>query len=134
MFRVLSLLICLVIPGSRALAQLRSTQKVPSLFVFTFERGPNWIAGKSMELQDLREHAAYHSRLVKEGRSFAAGGFVGQDGGMALLRAHDFAEAEAIRDGDPAIRSGVLEVRITRWMPRFVTSDPLFATTPRLGR
>jgi uncharacterized protein len=134
MFRVLSLLICLLIAGSGAFAQERSIHTVSALFVFMYVPGPKWIAGKPMELQDLREHAVYHSQLVKEGRSFAAGGFVGQDGGMAIIRAHDFAEADAIRDADPAIRSGVFEVRITRWMPRFVTSDPLIAAAPRLAR
>ena len=134
MFRALSLLMCLLITGSGVLAQEPSTPEVSALFVFMFVPGPKWIAGKPMELQDLGEHAAYHSRLVKEGRSFAAGGFVGQDGGMAIIRAHDFAKAESIRDADPAIRSGVFEVRITRWMPRFVTSNPLFAPAPPLAR
>ena len=131
MLRALSLLSCLLLASVCALAQDNAPDKLPSLFVFVFEPGPAWVGGKPMEKQDLREHAAYHARLVKERRSFAAGGFVGRDGGMAIVRARDEAEAEAIRNADPAIKNGVFAVRITRWAPRFVGSEPIGNAAPR---
>jgi uncharacterized protein len=125
MLRTIALYLCLLALAADPRAQASSHADAPTLYVFLFEPGPAWVAGKPMEKQDLREHAAYHARLVKENKAFAAGGFVGQAGGMALIRAGDLAEANAVRDADPAIKSGVFTVRIVPWSPRFVSPAPL---------
>ena len=78
-----------------------------------------------MRQQDLREHAAYHDRLVREGRGFAGGGYVGMDGGMAIVRAADLAEAQAILAADPAVVNGVFAAEIRQWRPRFHTDGAL---------
>jgi uncharacterized protein YciI len=95
------------------------------LFLFMFSPGPNWRPGVAMRQQDLRDHAAYHSRLVQEGRSVAGGGYVGEDGGMAIVRAADLAEAQAMLAADPAIVNGVFVAQLRQWVPRFHSPAPL---------
>jgi uncharacterized protein YciI len=106
-------------PASQPAAQPRQ------LFLFLYRPGPAWRAGVPMARQDLREHAAYHARLVREGRSAAAGGYAGEDGGMAIVRAANRAEAEAILAADPAIRNGVFVAELRQWAPRFHNDAPL---------
>jgi hypothetical protein len=45
---------------------------------------------------------ACHGKLVRDGRAVAAGGFVGVDGGMAILRVAHEADAQAILAADLA--------------------------------
>lgn len=95
------------------------------LFVFTYRPGPAWRAGLPMARQALGAHAAYHKRLVADGRSFAAGPFLTSEGGMAIVRAADLKEAQAMLAADPAIRSGVFTGSIEAWRPGFRTDQPL---------
>jgi len=95
------------------------------LFLFLFRPGPAWRAGVPMRQQDLRDHAAYHARLLREGRGFAGGGYVGEDGGLAIVRAADLAEAQAMLAADPAIRNGVFVAELRQWAPRFHSAAPL---------
>jgi uncharacterized protein len=95
------------------------------LFLFLFRPGPAWRAGVPMHQQDLRAHGAYHARLVREGRSVAAGGYVGEDGGMAIIRAASLEEAQAMLAADPAILNGVLAAELRPWAPRFHSDAPL---------
>lgn len=95
------------------------------LFLFLYRPGPAWVAGRPMIEQDLRPHGAYMRRLFDEGRLFAGGGFVGEDGGMAVVRADDLAGAQALLAADPAITSGVFTAEIRQWRPRFHGAGPL---------
>lgn len=95
------------------------------LFVVIFEPGPGWRAGEPMARQDLRAHGAYHADLVRRGRAAAAGGFLDRDGGMAILRAGNAAEAQAVVEADPAIRNGVFTAEVRRWRPLFFSDRPL---------
>jgi len=101
------------------------------LFLFLFRPGPAWVAGRPMHQQDLRAHGAYHAALVREGRAAAGGGYVGMEGGMAIVRAADLAEAEAILAADPAIANGVFAAEIRQWRPRFHSDRPLVEAAPR---
>jgi hypothetical protein len=65
------------------------------------------------------------ARLRNEGSLFAGGGWVGADGGMALLLATDADAARAMLAGDPAIESGVFVAEMRQWRPRFRTDRPL---------
>ena len=98
------------------------------LFLFLYRPGPNWAAGRPMNQQDLRAHGAWHNQLVRDGRSVAGGGFVGMEGGMAIIRAADRAEAEALLARDPAILNGVFAAELREWRPRFHSPAPLVET------
>jgi uncharacterized protein YciI len=97
------------------------------LFVILYRPGPAWMAGRPMREQNLRPHGAYYAGLLRDGRVFAGGGFDG-DGGMAIIRAADAAEARAILAADPAITSGVFVAELRQWIPRFVSPGPLVET------
>jgi uncharacterized protein YciI len=119
---LLSLLLTAAAPSS---AGAQAVAAPSQLYLFLYRPGPAWRAGMPMQRQELRAHADYHARLVREGRSFAAGGFVGLDGGMAIIRAPNRAEADALLAADPAILNGVFVAEIRQWVPRFRTDAPL---------
>ncbi len=102
-----------------------AAQSARQLFLFVYRPGSAWRAGVPMRQQDLRAHGAYHAQLVREGRSVAGGGFTGMDGGMAIVRAADLAEAQAMLAADPAIVNGVFAADIRHWVPRFHSPAPL---------
>lgn len=120
-----SILAALAMGAAAAQAPQPAPAGTGHLFLFLFRPGPAWRHGEPMSRQDLRAHAAYHSRLVSEGRGFAGGGYVGEDGGMAIIRAPSRAEAQAILDADPAIVSGVFVAELRQWAPRFHPPAPL---------
>lgn len=95
------------------------------LFVITYRPGPAWRDGVPMRQQGLGPHGAYMQRLLDEGRLFAAGGFVDDNGGMAIVRCADRAEAEALVSADPAVRSEIFVGAVEHWRPRFRTDAPL---------
>lgn len=120
----------LVAAPACAVAQSGPAPSAPpagELFVVTYRPGPSWRQGAPMSEQGLEPHGAYHRRLVEEGRAYAGGGFVGADGGMAILRAADLAEAEAILAADPAIVAGIFAAELRHWRPRFYSNGPLVA-------
>ncbi len=99
-----------------------------ALFLFLYRPGPAWIAGRPMAQQNLRSHGQYYSRLMQENRVFAGGGYVGEDGGMAIVRAATLEGARTILAADPAITGGVFVAEIRQWAPRFNSAQPLVET------
>jgi uncharacterized protein len=124
----MTLLLALALAGAQAPAQPEAAPAPRQLFLFLFRPGPAWRAGVPMRQQNLREHGAYHAQLVREGRSVAGGGYVGEDGGMAIIRAADLAEARAMLAADPAIVNGVFAAELRHWQPRFHSAAPLVET------
>jgi len=100
------------------------TKEPGELFVLRFAPGPNWVAGRPMAAQDLRTHAAYHARLVRDSHSVAKA-FVSWESGMALVRAADRLEAAAVAAADPAFLNGVFSVTLEHWRSSFVSELPL---------
>jgi uncharacterized protein YciI len=120
------LFLALLLAGAPALAQPEPAPAPPrQLYLFLYRPGPAWRAGVPMRQQDLRDHAAYHGRLLREGRSFAGGGYVGENGGLAIVRAANLEDARAMLAADPAIRNGVFVAEIRQWVPRFHNDGPL---------
>jgi len=89
------------------------------LFAVIYRPGPAWKPGLPMAQQDLRAHGGYIARLATEGRVVAGGGWVGVDGGMALLRCADADEAARLLAADPAVTTGIFAAELRRWSPRF---------------
>ena len=104
------------------------------LFAFIYRPGPAWKPGLPMAQQDLRPHGAYIASLAKAGRVLGGGGFVGVEGGMALVRAADAAEAARLLAADPAIASGVFEADLREWRPRFGADPDLLPPAPDASR
>ena len=95
-----------------------------NLFVVLYRPGPAWRTGQPMSAQ-LGPHGAYMRQLFDDGRLFAGGGYASNDGGMAMIRAADIAEARAILAADPAITGGVFEADLKHWRPRFRSESPI---------
>jgi uncharacterized protein YciI len=113
------------VPAAAQSSSQGAAVQARQLFLFLFSPGPAWQPGVPMRQQDLREHAAYHDRLVREGRGFAGGAYRGMDGGMAIIRAADLAEAQAMLAADPAIVNGVFVAELRQWVPRFHSEQRL---------
>lgn len=129
-FRNLSL--ALLIAGALLATPAAAAEPAPQpVFAIVFRPGPAWKPGLPMVKQDLRPHAAYYARLESEGRVVAAGGWVGVDGGMALVRAGDIEEARRILAADPAITSRVFEADLREWKPRFGADPMLLPPKPK---
>ena len=111
--------------ATQAPAPAVETQPARQLFVVHYRPGTAWVAGRPMHEQNLRPHGLYYRDLLRQGRVVAGGGFVGEDGGLAILRAADRAEAEAMLAADPAIRDGIFAAELRQWAPRFGGVGPL---------
>lgn len=123
MSRLAVLSVAVALAGGALMAGPATAGAAEPLFAFIYRPGPAWKAGVPMAKQDLRPHGGYIARLAKEGRVLGGGGFVGLEGGMAVVRAPDRAAAERLLAEDPAIISGVFEADLREWRPRF-GSDP----------
>jgi uncharacterized protein YciI len=109
-----------------AAAQTEAPQtQARQLFLFHYAPGPAWREGVPMREQGLAPHGAYMARLQEEGRLFAGGGYVGADGGLAIVLAADIEEARAVLAADPAVLSGIFVGELRQWRPRFRSDDPL---------
>lgn len=66
------------------------------------------------------EHLAYQCQLEDEGKLFAAGPLLNDDGGMAgigliIYKAASLDDAKAIADNDPFHKSGLRQYKIYPW-------------------
>lgn len=98
---------------------------VQPVYLLTYRPGPAWIAGQPMNRQKLGPHVSYIQGLLKDGTLIVAGGFTDENGGMAVIRAANRAEAQAVLAADPAILSGVFVGTLTSWQPRFDSRQPI---------
>lgn len=120
------LFLALLLAGAPALAQPEPAPAAPrQLYLFLYRPGPAWRADRPMHQQDLRDHVAYHGRLLREGRSAAAGPYIGEHGGVAIVRAASLEEARAMLAADPAIQNGVFAAELRQWAPAFHNEGPL---------
>ena len=105
-----------------ALAQgAQSTQKnsqAPRVYqLVMFKLGPAWVKDKPPLMQPgVQEHAAYMSKLVKEGILVLGGplfddpGLSTANGAVMILAADTPEAARKILEADPANRSGLIEI------------------------
>jgi uncharacterized protein YciI len=64
----------------------------------------------------LGAHVAWTKRLIAAGTLVQAGRF-GDDGGMAIIKASDRAEAEAVQATDPLVTSGAVTYQLAALYP-----------------
>jgi uncharacterized protein len=97
------------------------------MFELVYRPGSAWIPGRPMREQALAPHFAYMQGLFGAGILVFAGPFLDDSGAAAFVRAFDGAAAAAIRDGDPAVQSGVFTAEVKPWMIMFDASRDLRA-------
>jgi uncharacterized protein YciI len=98
-----------------------------SHFVIVLERGPNWLPGKTVGQQPLREHGLYLQRIMAIGKLVLAGPFLDDQGGFILLKAANLAEAQQIANEDPAIQNGIMRPTVH---PFRIAFDSATGTSP----
>ncbi len=84
-------------------------------FVLLYRPGPNWISGKPVSDQPLKDHLDYMLTLNSEGIVTMGGPFEDSSGGLGIVEAADIEEAQELVDWDPAIRLGTLTAEVHEW-------------------
>jgi len=80
-----------------------------------YEPGPNWLPGRPLSQQPLREHVDYLLALHETGQLEMGGPYADGSGGLVILSVADVAEAERLVADDPAVVSGILQATIRAW-------------------
>lgn len=71
----------------------------------------------------IEEHRAYLRDLKAKGLLIASGPLDPRNGGALLLRVHEAADLDGIRDGDPFIREKVAQYELLPWLPTIGVED-----------
>ena len=86
--------------------------------------GPKWVAGKpANEQPGIEAHIENMAAWNERGLMYMGGPFLDGTGGMAVLRVKSAAEAKALIDDDPCVRSGLLVPEIHPWLCVYRTGD-----------
>jgi uncharacterized protein YciI len=98
-------------------ARLRAMRQ---LFVLFHSPGPAWDPAVGfMEQTGIEEHIAFMRSLAERGLMVLGGPFADEDPvgpvGMAVITAHDAAEAERIGLEDRSVASGLIRVTTRPW-------------------
>ncbi|MCE9557442.1 MAG: YciI family protein [Armatimonadetes bacterium] len=91
----------------------RST--MPPTHALFYAPGRNWLAGKSIKEQPLRDHGQYLAKLAQEGILIFAGPWRNENGTMVLIRVKSDSDAQEVMEQDPAVRDGVLISEAKAW-------------------
>ena len=100
---------------SQAADNKAASVSLKSSFLVVYSPGPSWIKGKSAKEQPLKEHFKYLTGLFEKGILKLGGPFSDGSGGAALIEAKDETDALAVIQNDPAVKSGVMTPKITKW-------------------
>ena len=84
-------------------------------YLVLYRPGPEWLTGKSVMEQPLKEHGKYMMSLYIKGSMKLAGPLTDNAGGAVLLEVSNEAEAKAIVANDPAVKSGVFVYEMHPW-------------------
>lgn len=108
--------------SSVALAQTEASAAArtdsSTVYLVVYRPGPEWIEGRPVTEQPLREHGRYVIRLYSEGRMIQAGPFNDAPGGAMLLTVGSLDEAKRILEEDPAVVDGIMIPELFTWHRR----------------
>jgi uncharacterized protein YciI len=105
-----------VIPVTNAYGQANEDPTLRDhVFLVVFEPGPEWIEGKPVGEQNLREHGQYIMKLYEEGKILQAGPFTNDTGGAVIYRVENIDEVEILVANDPAILAEKFNATIHPW-------------------
>lgn len=112
------LLICDQDPGKAQDQSHGKPIEMTTYYVGFLYRGPKWTPGVTPEVQRLQEeHMANIRRLADSGKLLLAGPFTdgGDLRGMFVFKVDSMEEAQALADGDSAVKAGRLRVELHPW-------------------
>jgi uncharacterized protein YciI len=113
----LIILVILAINTLHLQAQENEVIKHPMYYVFLHTPGPNWQKGvEFQEQKGVRDHIKYMRNQLDEGLLLMGGPFLDNSGGMMICKTPDSETAKSIANADPAVVSGLLNVKVRKWM------------------
>jgi len=121
------LIVALLLFAGRAIAAEGYLQagQPPMYFVLVHSPGPKWQEGLSFQEQPgVDEHVRYMGELFERGLMVMGGPFLDNSGGMMISRTDTLEAALRLARSDPAVRSGLLNVKVHPWLV------PMRSTTP----
>ncbi|NNE82906.1 MAG: hypothetical protein HKN28_02945 [Alphaproteobacteria bacterium] len=80
-----------------------------------YEKGANWLPGRTLSEQPLQQHVDYLLALHETGQLKMGGPFADGSGGLVILSVGNIAEAERLVAEDPAIINRILMATIQAW-------------------
>ena len=80
-----------------------------------YEQGTNWLPGRPLSEQPLRQHLDYLLALHEKGQLVMGGPYADGSGGLVILLVADTTEAERLIADDPAVVSGILRATVQAW-------------------
>jgi uncharacterized protein YciI len=87
-------------------------------WIATLEPGPNFVPSKTyLEQPFINEHLQFYRRMLDRDEMIVGGPFttLGMEHLVFTDRITNYSEAKALIEQDPAVRAGVLSVRIGEW-------------------
>lgn len=90
-------------------------EKGKETYLVIYRPGPEWLEGKTLAEQPLKEHGMYMMSLYNKGSMMLAGPFTDDSGGAVLLAVSEESEAKVLVAEDPAVKSGIFEYEIHPW-------------------
>lgn len=110
-------------------ATAQTAQPAQPSFLCVYSPGANWLPGKPLQEQPLKEHGRYMLELYRRGVMRLAGRFVDGSGGAMLFGADDEASARSIVAADPAVVAQTFTYELRQWA--FVDWEALAKRVPR---
>jgi uncharacterized protein YciI len=111
---VLAIAATAVVGASTRAAAARSP---PTYFVLTHSPGPLWDHAKAFREQPgVAAHIGYMSSYADKGQIVMGGPFLDNSGGMMIFDLPSIADARAIAEADPTVKSGLLTVTVRPWL------------------
>lgn len=93
----------------------QAAQPAQPSYLCIYRPGANWLSGKPLSEQPLREHGRYMLDLYRRGIMRLAGRFADDSGGAMLFGAEDDASAQAIVAADPAVVAQTFTYELRQW-------------------
>jgi len=93
----------------------QAAQPAQPSYLCIYRPGANWLPGKPLSEQPLREHGRYMLDLYRRGIMRLAGRFADDSGGAMLFGAEDDASAQAIVAADPAVVAQTFTYELRQW-------------------
>ena len=89
-------------------------------FVLQHAPGPAWDHAKRFGDQPgIDGHVQYMQGYFDQDKLVLGGPFLDDSGGMMIFDVASLAEAQAIANGDPTVKAGLLQVAVRPWLAAF---------------
>lgn len=111
-------LFALLLTSCLSVAELSAAEQTqpPVYFVVFYSPGPNWNHNLTLNNQPgIELHRRYLNKLKDSGKLILGGHYLDEAGGMMIVQMGTAEEVALVAKGDPAVKSGVLQVEVKSW-------------------